>query len=222
MRLLFAAAALSLALAAGPVYGQAPAAPAPQQPTPAQPAPTQPAPQKPAPQQPAAQPQPPRPFPEGAKIAYIDVQRVANESAEGKASTSRVKALNDKKVAELSEKQKQLQAAQLRLQKESTVLSDSAAAQLAKDIERMQTDIQRFTQDAQAEVQDLQRELQMQFQRKLMPVIADVGREKGLHVVLPTDGIIWADSGVDITADIIKKLDGGAATPTATQKPPVP
>ena len=39
-------------------------------------------------------------------------------------------------------------------------MSEAAAAQVQKDIDKTQVDIQRMTQDAQAELQDLQNELQ--------------------------------------------------------------
>jgi outer membrane protein len=189
------ALALVSVLAAGPLHAQqtqAPAAPAAQDPA-----------------QPAAQPRPPMPFPEGAKVAFINVQRIANESAEGKAATSRVKALNDKKVAELAEKQKGLAASQEKLQKGGSVLSDSARQQLEKDIEKIQVEIQRFTQDAQAEVQELQTELQNEFQKKLLPVIDAVAQERGLHMVFSVAdaGVVWANPGLDVTGDVIKRFD---------------
>jgi outer membrane protein len=165
----------------------------------------------------AAAAQPARPFPEGAKIAFINTQRIASESSDGKAATTKIRALNDKKVQELNEKQKQLQAAQQKLQSGGGVLSDAARGQLEKDIEKMNVDIQRFTQDAQAEVQELTQQLQAEFEKKLRPIIAAVAQEKALHVVLgPESGIIWADGGLDITPDVIKRFDqvaGGAGTP---------
>jgi Skp family chaperone for outer membrane proteins len=180
---------------------------------PANPAPAAPAPAAPAQQAPAALPaaQPPRPFPEGAKVAYINTQRIAAESAEGKTASTRLKALNDKKVQELNDKQKQLQTAQSKLQAGESVLSDAARGQLEKDIEKLQVDIQRFTQDAQAEVQELNNELQAEFERKLRPIIAQVSQEKGLQIVFgPESGIVWADAGLDITPDVIKRFDNGA------------
>lgn len=173
----------------------------------------------PAPAQPAAAPaQPPRPFPEGSKIAFINTQRIAGESAEGRAATAKLKALNDKKVSELNERQKQLQAAQAKLQSGGSVLSDAARVDLEKSIEKLQVDIQRYTQDAQAEVQELNNQLQGDFERKLRPIIAAVSAEKGLLLVFgPDSGIVWADSGLDITADVIKRFDQGAA-PAAAPK----
>jgi Skp family chaperone for outer membrane proteins len=209
MRTVVAALALSALLVTGPVFAQAPGAQAPARPAaPAQATPP-----------PAAAAQPPRPFPQGAKFAYLNIQRVANESAEGKASTARVKALNDKKVTELSDKNKQLQAAQQKLQQGQSVLSEQARGQLEKEIERLQVEIQRFTQDAQAEVQELQQELQADFQKKLMPVINGVSAEMGLQMVFSQidSGIIWADTGLDITGEVIKRFDGAASTAAKPQ-----
>jgi outer membrane protein len=177
----------------------------------------------PPPAQPAAAPAPaPRPFPEGARVAYLVVQRVINESTDGKASSAKVQALNQKKVNELNEKQKALQTAQTKLQQGGDLLKDEARDQLAKDIERMNRDIQRFTQDAQTEVQDLQADLQVEFQKKLAPIIQQIATEKGLHMIVgPESPILWADPALDITAEVIKRLDAAAAAAQkTTPKPP--
>jgi len=109
------------------------------------------------------------------------------------------------------------------------VMSDTARAELEKKIERQNVEIQRATQDAQQEVQELQRELQAEFERKLRPIVAQVAQEKGLHILFSAadSGIVWADPGLDITNDVIKRFDTGASTaapapkPPATPKPPI-
>ena len=214
MKTLSLATALSLLLSAASAFAQAPSQPAPPQPA---------APQAAAPQAatppaaPAAQAVPPRPFPEGGKVAYINIQRIASESAEGRSATARVKALNDKKVTELADKNKALQANQQKLQQGGAVMSEAARGQLEKEIEKLQVEIQRFTQDAQAEVQELQQELQVEFQKKLMPIISVVAAEKGLHMVFSQadSGLVWADQGLDLTSDVIQRFDAatGAAKP---------
>lgn len=217
MRSLNVAAALSMALMAGPALAQTPA--------PTQPAPTLPAPAaQPAPPQPQvrpAAPSAPRPFPEGAKIGFVVLQRIANDSADGKASTARLQAFQTKKAAELGDKNKQLQTLQQRLEKEGSVMSAAAQGDLQKQVERLTTDLQRAQQDAQQELQELQGQLQQQFTQKVEPILAQVGQEKGLHFIFngPDSGMVWADPGLDITNDVIKKLD---AAPPAGAKPPVP
>lgn len=208
-------AAVSAVALAGPTYAQTPPATS----KPATPAPATPA--APAPQQPAPTAQPPRPFPEGAKIAFVNVQRIAQESAEGKGFTAKINALREKKEKELADKNSQLDAARKKLESSSSVLSEAARAAQAKDVERLQTDLQRASQDAQGEVEELQRDLQVDFQRKLLPVVEEVRAAKGLHLVVSMldSGILAADMGLDITPDVIKKLDSApapapAATPT--------
>jgi outer membrane protein len=201
-------------MAVAPLAAQTPAPPAPTQAKP--PAPAAPAPQA---QMPATPPSPPRPFPEGSKVAYVVLQRIANESADGKTATSRIQALQQKKAAELTDKQKQLQTSQQKLEKEASVLSSTAAGELQKQVERLNVEIQRFTQDAQQEVQELQQQLQQEFQVKLEPVLQEIGKEKGLHFIFngPDAGLVWADAALDISSEVIKKLD--AAKP-AGSKPP--
>ncbi len=172
--------------------------------------------QKPAapPAAPQAAPQPPRPFPEGAKIAYINIPRIAAESSEGKSSTARVSALRDKKLAELNAKNKALETAQAKLGS-GGLLSEEARAATQKEAEKLQVEIQRFQQDADAEMQELQQQLQLEFQRKLSPVIQQICAEKGLQILLSqTDaGMVWADTGLDLTAEIIKRFDAAVAGP---------
>jgi Skp family chaperone for outer membrane proteins len=154
---------------------------------------------------PSAQAKPQAPL----RMAFLDLQRVAAESSEGKAASGKVQALTQKKSSELQEKNKALQAAQQKLSSGGTVLNDAARGQLEKDIERMQREIQFAQQNAQAEVQDLTQELQEQFRQKLMPIIELIGKERGLHVIFSGGdaGIIWADPGLDLTQEVIKRLD---------------
>ena len=89
------------------------------------------------------------------------------------------------------------------------MMNDAARGALEKDIEKLQVDIQRYTQDAQAEVQELQQELQNEFQRKLLPIIDAVAKEKNLQMVFSVAdaGVVWAYPGLDVTGDVIKRFD---------------
>ena len=213
-----ASLALSLtAMSAVPVFAQpAPAPTRPAQPAPAQPAPATPA-QPPATQAPPPV-QPPAPFPAGAKVAYFNPQAVFQNSADGKAAVSRVNALIQKKQTENADKAKLLQGNQQKLQTSGSVMNEAARTQLEKEIERQTKDAERFQQDAQAEINELQQEVQNEFVKTLSPIIEQLANEKGLHMVFNAveSGIAWAAPGLDLTADVIKKLD--AAKPAATPK----
>ena len=202
---------------AAPPAGQAPGQPKPAPPAgqaPAQPKPTptvppvQPAP-RPAPV--AQPPSPPKPFPQGAKMAFVNLQAVFQLSADGKAAAARVQSLTSQKQAQIAERQKVLQANQQKLQTGGTLMNEQSRGQLEKDIERQQRELERFQQDAQAELQDLQTELNDGFQKKLFPVLQKMAEEKGLQMLFSAAdaGLIWADEGLNLTEEAVKRLDGG-------------
>ena len=199
------AASLVLVLSVAPTFAQTPA--------PARPA------QLPARTAPAPAPEP-VPFPAGSKIAFVNLQQIAALTAEGKTSAARVEALIQKKQNEGNDKAKALAANQQKLQQSGALLSDTARAQLEKDIEKQQVDGQRFQQDAQAEINELQQELQNEFQKKLLPVIQQLAQEKGLQILFSAAdaGVIWAEPGLDLTMEAVKKMDA-STKPAATPKP---
>ena len=220
MRRLATAASFALVLSAGSAFAQAPSAPPPA--APASQRPPQPA--APAATTPAPAPGPPAVFPAGAKIAYIDFQRVAMESIDGQSFSAKINALVTKKQAEGGEKAKQLQLNQQKLSQSGAVMSDAARAQLEKDIERQTVEQQRFEQDAQAEVTELQTQLQGAFQEKLFPILNQMVVEKGLHVLFSAAdaGIIAADPGIDLTLEAIKRFDAATSSPAVAKPAPAP
>ncbi|MGE3511212.1 MAG: OmpH family outer membrane protein [Vicinamibacterales bacterium] len=210
MRGLAIAASLALVLSAAPGFAQAPAGQAKPAPPAAPPAgQSKPA----APAAPAAAPpapaRPPAPFPQGAKVAFVNLQVIAQLSSDGKAAAQKVNALTQKKQAELGEKSKALQASQTKLQTGGGVMSETARGQLEKDIERQQRELERAQQDAQAELNELQQDLQAEFQRKLLPVLGQMSKEKGLHFLfsMADAGLVWAEEGLDLTEEAVKRLD---------------
>ena len=221
------AAPLAVVLSAAPVFAQAagqakpaqtpPAAAKPAQQTP--PAGTPPA-QTTPPAAPAPVLQPPAPFPAGAKVGLVNLQLIAQNSVEGKAASGRVQALIQKKQAEGADRAKQLQANQQKLQTSGSVMNEAARSQLEKEIERQQKEAERFQQDAQAEINELQQEVQNDFVKKMSPILDQLAAEKGLHLVFNAgqSGISWAAPGLDLTPEVIKKLDGPKA-PSAPPKP---
>jgi len=224
-------AALALVLSATSAYAQAagqqpagqpparPAQPAQTTPRPAAPAQTTPAP-APAPAIPPVAALPPQaPFPAGAKAGFVNLQAIAQLTAEGKAAAAKVNALAQKKQTEGAAKAKALQDNQTKLQTSGNVMSEAARGQLEKEIERQTVEGQRFEQDAQAELNELQQELQKAFQDKLMPILVDISKEKGLQVLFSAGdaGVIWIEPGIDLTMEAVKRMDAAPAKPSAAK-----
>jgi outer membrane protein len=166
------------------------------------------------------------------RMAFLDLQRVAAESAEGKVASGKVQELTKKKTGELAEKTKALQANQEKLKQGASVLNDAARAQTQREIDRLTVEIDRFQEDANAEVQQLQQELQGDFQEKLRPVVDALVKELAIGLLFSAGdaGAIYVDPSLDITGEVIKRFDSGkystaakpAAAPTAKPAPTAP
>jgi outer membrane protein len=157
------------------------------------------------------------------RMAFLDLQRVAAESSEGKAASGKVQALTQKKQGELADKNKALQANQQKLQ-QGGVLNEAARAQAQKEIDRLTVEIDRFQQDATAEVQELQQQLQGEFQEKLRPVVDALVKELAIGLLFSAGdaGAIYVDPSLDITPEVIKRFDAGGGAKAATPAPASP
>jgi outer membrane protein len=151
--------------------------------------------------------QPPRPFPEGARVGYIDLDRIAQESSQGKAATKQIQDLQADKRTELAPKQKELEEAQKKLQQGASVMNPEALEKLREESEKLQLDLQYQVQVANNEVSRLATRVHERLQQRLLPVIEKVAMDKGLHAVLNRQTVVWVDRGIDITPDVIKALD---------------
>jgi len=148
-------------------------------------------------------------LPEGAVVGYLNYQQLFVESLRGQELTEQVQAFEQEKLGEINAMNAELQASQEKLEQGGTVLSETAAAQLQRDIGRLQIDIQRASEDAQVEIQALTEELQIDFQDSVAPIIEDVASEKQLHLVLGINSgaMVWALPELNITADVITRFD---------------
>ena len=149
------------------------------------------------------------PFPADARYAYVDLARIAAESADGRAANQQLQQLVQQKQQELAGRQQELAASQQKLQQNASVMSPQAQLQLQQEIERLGLEVQRMTQDAEAEVAQLDQQLQLAFQDRLIPAINQVATSRRLHFVFNagTGIFAWADPALDVSVEVIQELD---------------
>ena len=158
----------------------------------------------------AKPPAPPTPFPADAKIAFVDLQRVVNDSKLGKSGLDQMKALNDKLSAAIQAKNKDIQALQDKINTQRTVAAEPVLSGWTKDLDRQQRELQFMQQDAQVQVEQMQTDLLASFQQKVLPIVEAIRNERGLWMVFQlgeSAAIVAAHPGLDLTAEVTKRLD---------------
>jgi outer membrane protein len=205
------AVAVSAILVAGSAFAQTP--PTAQTPPPTQtpkPTPTPPpATQKPALPMPTPTPAP-VPFPADAKVAFIDLQRIVQDSLLGKQGQEAMKTLNDKLGTDLAAKNKEILALQDKIKTQQNVVSDAVLQSMGRDLDKLQRAAQFAQQDAQVQVDQLQKELLSGFQDKVLPIVEKLRDERGLWIIFAlgdNSNIAAAHAGLDLSAEVVKRLD---------------
>jgi outer membrane protein len=167
----------------------------------------------PAGQKPATTPAPkaePVPFPAEAKVAFLDLQAVVQQSKLGKQGRDAMQALNDKLGAELAAKNKEIQALQDKMKTQQGVVSEAVFNTMAKQLDSLTREAQFKQQDAQAQVDSLNQDLLKSFQEKVLPIVEEVRKERGLWIIFAlgdNSNIAAAHAGLDLSQEIVKRLD---------------
>ena len=147
-------------------------------------------------------------FPATTKIAFMDPDRVLANSVEGKRVAAAIEAFRAKKLAELTEKNRQLEKLQAKRQQSGGLLAPSALESLDKDISKLNVDIERATQDAEAEYNERVGQVQLEFRKKLQPILIKVLKEHQVNALLtPSAGLGWVDPTIDLTDAVAAQLD---------------
>ena len=99
---------------------------------------------------------------DGRDVSWIwdvDFERAVVDSAGGKTASAKFNAQLQSTQTDIEKRQKELDDQQKKLQNGSRTLSDTAKADLQKDIDRRTTELKRLNEDAQKELQGLRDEL---------------------------------------------------------------
>ena len=147
------------------------------------------------------------------KIGVINVERLVQESALGKEAFNRVKRLNDQKKEEGDKLQKEIRDLEQKLADQGSALADDKRETLQKTYQEKAIAFKRFQDDATRELDTAQKKELGELERRVFPVINQVGKDKGYTMIFNKfqSGLVYADDAVDITNEVIKRLDGSAA-----------
>ena len=151
------------------------------------------------------------------KIGVINVERLVQESALGKEAFSRVKKLNDQKKEEADKLSKELRDMEQKLADQGSSLADDKREALQKSYQEKAIAFKRFQDDANRDLEAAQKKELSDLERRVFPVINQVGKEKGFTLIFNKfqSGLVYADDAVDVTDEVLKVFNTTVAVPSA-------
>ncbi|HEY7111325.1 MAG TPA: OmpH family outer membrane protein [Thermoanaerobaculia bacterium] len=152
------------------------------------------------------------------KIAVINVDRLVTDSALGKEAFARVKRIADQKKEEGDKLTKELREMEQKLADQGASLADDKKEALQKTYQERAIAFKRFQDDAQRSLDEAQKKELEELQKRVMPVITQVGKERGFTLIFNKfqSGLVYADEAVDVTDDVLKRFNTTVAVPASS------
>jgi outer membrane protein len=159
--------------------------------------------------------------PASPRIGVINVERLVQESALGKEAFNRVKKLNDVKKDEADKLSKELRDMEQKLADQGSAMTDDNRDKLQKSYQEKAIAFKRFQDDANRELETAQKKELAELEKRVFPVINQVGKEKGFTLIFNKyqSGLVYADEGIDLTDDVLKVFNTTVAMPAPASKP---
>ena len=147
-------------------------------------------------------------------VAFVNVQEVMRDSTAAKSVKSQLDDKQKSFQAELSKKEDALHKEEESLGKQKSVLSPDAFSKKVKEFQAKANAAQKDVQGKKAELDNAFSSALGEIQKSVLDITSSVAKEKGYTVVVQASSLLYADPKLDITKDVLAKLN--AALPKVT------
>jgi len=142
-------------------------------------------------------------------VAFVDLKRAVWESNRGKAAQNDLK--NEYKSAQtkIDSQTKELEKLKDSLKAQRDSLKVSALVQKEEQLINKEKGLKRHYVDSKEALQRKEGLLRVELLRGIRKVISGIGEERKFTLILEKSGntVLYADSGIDITDEVIKRFN---------------
>jgi outer membrane protein len=146
----------------------------------------------------------------GTTVAVVDFRRAVVETPEGKSAVTKLNAFGTEQETAIKQKIKEADDLESQIRAQNGVRSDSARAQMQRDLDAARADIQSMGEDAQNKFDQLEDQLLGPVQLRTATAVRGYATEHGLRIVLDAsvlrDGLFYVHDTADITSEIIRRI----------------
>ncbi len=141
------------------------------------------------------------------KIGFVNPRQAISQSEEVQASQLEMKSDMGDERAKLQKLQKEIQQIDQKLQKENMTLSDKQKKNLQDKRESKMIEARQLSKLVQKRMKGEQQQIVKKMRPKVMEAVKEIANNQGYDVVLNVQAVMYADEGMDITQQVIKKLN---------------
>jgi outer membrane protein len=152
------------------------------------------------------------------KIGVLDYGRLMDESPQGKTLLEALRNEAAGKQRELQATAQQLQTKQDKLTKDRATMTADQISRAEKELRDGQRDLARRQSEVQDDFNARRNEEMSKLQRTLLAEVQTYARGQNFDLVI-TDGVIYANPTIDITAGVLQVLQSRAPAAAAAPAP---
>jgi len=147
---------------------------------------------------------------QSVRLGHVDLARIAAESETGKTGQSQLADLKKKLQGQIESKRKQLEKQKDAIEAKLKTLTPQQREAKAKEFQKKVEEFQKFGINAEKQLQNKQEEYSDKLFKVIEKASAELGKAKGLAIVVVKRELLYLGSGVDaqdVTDEVIKKID---------------
>lgn len=141
------------------------------------------------------------------KVAVVNVQKVMAESTAAKNIREQLESKQKTFQSELTKKAESLQKEKQDIAKQQSVLSKEAFETKAREFNKKETEVQKDVQQKRAMLDGATEKALSDIQKATIEIIAEIAKERKLTLALPTSQILYADNTLDISDEVVTRLN---------------
>jgi outer membrane protein len=149
----------------------------------------------------------PAAYAEGPSFATVNIQKIMQESNAAKSVREQIDGKMKALQSELSKKDEQFQKEHQEIEKQRSALSKQAFEEKTRSFSTKVTSAQKEVQSKKAMLDNAFERAINDIQKAVTEIIAGMAKEKNFTVALPTSQILYADEKLDITSEVLTKLN---------------
>ena len=145
------------------------------------------------------------------KIGFVNVGRLINESPQAKTVQDQLQEEFAPRQREVIALQTRLQEQQDKFQRDLEVMGPEQRRNAEREMRREELELQRTQQEFQEDVNLRRNEALGKLQRELLSQVQSYAAEQGYDLIVSDNGILYADSSIDITEQVLAGLKASFA-----------
>ena len=146
-------------------------------------------------------------YAEGNKIGTIDMNRVMNESKQGKAIQVTMNKMFQEKQADAEKYYLKIKTLTDQLSAETPAMKADAKSKLMKQYQQANQELKKFEENADNELQAKKASLVKPLQEALIVMINDYAKKNSFDYVIVREALLVAPTNMDITQTILDDFD---------------